>query len=1006
MLSVLNALFSLALFFGPHQAEDQYQYIVGLSEKKMFEMAAAEADSFLKQYPRHEMANHARYRLAAALFEMDQFERAVPHFRMLQGVAGFEFGAESSFRLGQAELELGHFDAAAEAFRRTLALGKEYLKEPALFLLGEAAFRKGDSEAARDQYRAFLDQAPESSYAKDARYGLAWCEYRLKRYDEAIEAIDQFRRHHRGDPQEPELRFLKGECYLVTERYREALKAYEQVEGGPFRDAALRGSGFAHAQLKQHAAAAASFTQLLREVPESRFAREATLQGGIQYLKAGDPQAAIRILSLPGQAADAELLYWRSKARAEANDKEGALSDLDLALKKNPADELKERCQVARGDLLFDLGRTADATEAYGSSSSDYALHSAAVVSLNDGRHDDALQMATHFLKQYPESPYVGETHLVLGECLLVAKKYAEAARHFESAVAATGGKQLKGRALARLSWCRFLQDDLAGAAEGFAQVVKAGEPGDRPEALFMLGRSLESLGKGEEAAKAWKLFLKEYPQDPHRADVLLGLSRIEPGAEGAALLEELLEQHADHAGAPEALFGLSERLVREGERERAVKTYRRLLEQFPEHALATPARYGLAWCLYEGKQYDQATQQLGAFLASKGLDESQRSSALELLIWSEKESGRATAAAAAFDKLLQCCHEEERLVAAAKVVTEALAAAGRKADADAVWERLAKSGSSKALAATACIEQAYLQLDLGKLDEAERKLAAAGRLAGTGKELAEATFYLAEALFDAGEFGRAGPLYELAGGLEGWEMRDRALYKLGFTRMRAEDLQGAAGAFDTLTRSHRESPLYGESLLLQGEMLYRLGQFDAAIERLRLLRREVPDHDVTEKAIFRLGLAFCQTEQWPEGEKELTELVRRFPKFEQLAEAELWRGRALVARGNDRAARQAFDRVIALERGVLAARARLELGRMHYAAGEPEKALSEFLKVAVLYGTEAEVSESLFLAGVCLEKIGDHAHARSQYQELVQKYPRSPFAEKARERIEELKTF
>ena len=1006
MVSVLIALLSLTMFFGPDQAEDQYQYIVGLSEKKMFEMAAAEADSFLKQYPRHERANHARYRLASALFEMEQFERAVPHFRRLLAVKRFEFEAESCFRLGQAELELERYDAAAEAFRSTLALGKEYLKEPALFLLGEAAFRKGDSETARKQYQALLAQAKESSYAKDARYGLAWCEYRLQRYEAAIEAIDQFRRHHRGDPQEPELRFLKGECHLVTERYREALQAYAQVEDGPFRDAALRGAGFAHARLQQHAAAATSFAQLLKEVPQSRFAREAALQGGIQHLKAGNPQAAIRILSTPSQTADAELLYWRSKALAEVDDKEGALKDLDLALKQDPDDELRERCQVARGDLLFDLGRTTAATRAYGSSKTDYALHSAAVASLNDGRHDDALQMATHFLKQYPDSPYVGETHLVMGECLLAAKKYAEATRHFDSAVAATGGKKLKGRALARLSWCKFLQDDLAGASEGFAQVAKAGEPADRPEALFMLGRSLESLGNVTNAARAWKLFLKEYPNDPRRADVLLGLSRIEPGAEGAAHLEELLAQHADHAGAPEALFGLSERLVKEGQRERAAKTYRRLLEQFPKHALATPARYGLAWCLYEERQYDQATEQLRAFLSNGGLELEQRAAALELLIWSEKAAGRATTASAAFDQLLQCCSDEQRLTAAAQAVTEALAAADRKADADAVWKRLAENGSSKELAVTACIEQAYLQLDMGKLDEAERKLEAARRLARPGKQLAEASFFLAEALFDAEEFGRAGPLYELAAGQEGWEMRDRALYKLGFTRMRSEDLEGAADAFDRLTQSHRESPLYGESLFLQGEMLYRLGRFDAAITRLQTLRRDAPDHDVTQKAIFRLGLCFCRTEQWPEGEQALTELVRRFPKFEQLAEAELWRGRALVARGNDRSARQAFERVIALERGVLAARARIELGRMHYAAGDSEKALSEFLKVAVLHGTEAEVSESLFLAGLCLEKIGDHLHARSQYQEIVQRYPSSPFAEKARRRIEELKTF
>jgi len=1012
------AFLSLALCVTPDQADDDYQFIVGLCDKKMYELAASEAESFLRKHPRHARADHARYRLATAQFELGQFEQAVPHLQKLLSAPGFEFEAEVAFRLGQSELELKRFERAAESFRRALALNRDYLRLPARFLLAESIFRQGDFAQAQAAYRQVLEQDRSSEYAREARYGLAWCAFRLAQYDQAIETIDEFRRRHPGDALLGELLFLRGESQLEAGRPREALIAYQQVAEGPyppFLDAALRGAGFALAELEQHAAAAQAFESLIRRCPESRFLEEAGLQCGIQHLKAGNAEAAVQALSGQDGKPDAEWLYFRSRARKESGDPEGALADLDQALRQKPADDLAERCQIARGDLLFDLGRAEDAAAAYGRSNSDYALHAAAVASLNERRHDEARTLATRFLKQYPESTYRSKTHLVLGECELFAKRYRQAALHFEQAMQTESGpepKEAKLRALSRLAWCRFLDGDMQQAAEGFAQVAKDGAPEDRPEALFMLGRSLESLGQTKEAVSAWRRYLSEYSGGADRAEVLVGLARLEPDRQGIARLEELLEQHGDHTAAPEALFSLAERQVRSGQpgqREQAMQRYRELLERFPEHELAGSAQYGLAWCLYEDEQFEPAALQLRALAARKSLEADLRLAGLELLVFAEQKAGDGSGAARAFESLQKVCRDEQRLLLAGRAAAEALSAAGRKPDADALWKRLGQSEDRGTLANTARIERAYLQLELGDLEEAVRQVQAvraAARDVAASPELAEAAFYVAEALFESADYRRAAPLYELAAGAAGAELVDRAQYKLGFTLLRLEDLEGAARSFGALAADHSDSPLFGESLFLEGEMLYRLGRFAEAVSPLERLRREVPGHEVLPKALFRLGLARGQTEEWQAAEEALTELVRRSPQFENLAEAELWRGRALAARQNARSARQAFDRVIALDRGVLAARARIELGRLHYTAGEPEKALSEFLKVAVLYGSEAEVSESLYLAGLCLEKIGDHGRARGQYQELVQKYPRSVFAEPARERLEELKAF
>ncbi|MBI4878735.1 MAG: tetratricopeptide repeat protein [Planctomycetes bacterium] len=411
-----------------------------------------------------------------------------------------------------------------------------------------------------------------------------------------------------------------------------------------------------------------------------------------------------------------------------------------------------------------------------------------------------------------------------------------------------------------------------------------------------------------------------------------------------------------------------------------------------------------MAGALHERGEHAAAAKELRQLASQEGLAADLRAAALELLVFAELRAGDLDGAAESCARLREASPNGQKLLDAARAAAQALAKGGRAAEADALLASL--DGAGAELCAAARIERAYISLEQGDPDAAEAHLSQALACAPEDPRLAEAAFFVAEALYERAEDARAVPLYEIAAKTPGGPAADRALYKGGFARMREGDAAGAAGSFARLAEEHPTSPLFGESLYLQGEMLYRLDRLDEAIACFERLRRASPGHEAMAKTLFRLGLAHCRDARWQEGEEALTELARRFPEFENGAEAELWRGRALSARGNARGARQALERVIARDRGVLAAQARIELGRLHGLAGDTEKALAEFLKVAVLFGGEAEVAEALFLAGQCLEKLGDADRARGQYQEIVQKHPQSPFAAQARARLDELKTF
>jgi len=95
---------------------------------------------------------------------------------------------------------------------------------------------------------------------------------------------------------------------------------------------------------------------------------------------------------------------------------------------------------------------------------------------------------------------------------------------------------------------------------------------------------------------------------------------------------------------------------------------------------------------------------------------------------------------------------------------------------------------------------------------------------------------------------------------------------------------------------------------------------------------------------------------------------------------------------------------VLGLDKGQLAARARLALGALLEQEGRIEEALSEYLKVALLYAHDEEVAEALFRAGTCLEQQGNTEPAQKQYREVLAEHPQAGFAAQAKERLQTLK--
>ncbi len=980
--------------------EEQYRFLVGLIEKEMFELAAEEGLSFLREHDDHPKAPLARYRLATALFELERFEDARPHYERLSQRGSFEYRGEAWFRLGQCELARGRHKEAERALRSVLDQGESYLHDAASFLLAESAFDQARYEEADRTYAALVAKGTGSEYATDALRGRVWCAWQLNRVEDTVERAEDYLRTVPEGEARAEIAVILGEAHLESGAPQAALSAYRSVKSGPFADAALRGEGFALAALEEHDRAAEAFGRLAQNFPDSEHAPEAKLQAGIQLFLSGDAAAAKRVLQ--GMSSnDPEALYWLARAQREEGQPEEALRSVERALAGQPEGELAERLHVARGDLLSALGQVDSALDAYESGGSDYALYAAAVAGLNEGDAENAQRLAAKLIAEHDQSPYLASAYLVLGESLFQGESYDRAHTALERCLALDPKPEEKARALTRQGWCRYLTGNLAAAIEDFGKAVEESPaPEEAEEALSMLARSLQESGQGDRAREARRLYLSRYPQGSRHAEMLFAEAQAAEGLKAVDPVEQLTREHPGHPLVARALALLADRQSQAGELSAARRSYEQVLAASPEPDVAGEARYGLAWCSFQQEDYEGAAALLTQ-LSREDLDAELERSVLELAVWSCARAGQARQATEHWRRFARVGSSDEERLASARLVVEAWKETGDREAPQAVLDELLAMIQDRKVAVDVLIEGSYLALDQGDVDRAEAQVRVARRQ-GNSPAVAEAAFFVGEARFEEGSLERAADLYEAAAKEES-PVQPQALYKLGFAHLRGDDAAGARSSFARLVEGFPESELWGEGLFLLGESSYRVGDYPAAIEALERLRERLPRHEVLPKALFRLGLAYGELERWREAEARLAALAQEHPDFSHRAEAELWRGKALEGLGRERPAAQAFERVLSLDKGELACKATLGLGRLAETRGDIQEALSTYLKVSVLYGYDEPVAQALLGAGRCLERLEDPEKAAEQYREILERHPKSKAAEEARRRLRSL---
>jgi len=194
--------------------------------------------------------------------------------------------------------------------------------------------------------------------------------------------------------------------------------------------------------------------------------------------------------------------------------------------------------------------------------------------------------------------------------------------------------------------------------------------------------------------------------------------------------------------------------------------------------------------------------------------------------------------------------------------------------------------------------------------------------------------------------------------------------------------------------------PDAAEARALAGEALVQQQLWPKAIEQLLPFRDDDKLRNVTgvsDRALLRLGHAFAQSSQWDASRQTLEALVQRYPQSLWIDEARYAIGWAWQNQKNFDNAVAAFTEVTKRTAAEVAAKAQFQIGLCRIEQKRHDDAVNALLAVAYTYAYPEWTAAARCEAARAHMEMNKPKEAASQWQQVLNDHPKSPWAEVAR---------
>lgn len=477
--------------------------------------------------------------------------------------------------------------------------------------------RAGYLARALDAYQQFLEAFPAAPQVPGALLGRARCLAGLERWAEAALAAEKAAAHEQaGANILAEAQALIGTARAAEGNFAAAVSAFDEAlaheEDPAARADLLARRARAHEGLGDLAAAEADYRamdgrdatslpgghplllaaamyergeawdqalalyrELLDADPDTPWRPQALLRRGRLLERRGEPALAEQDFdAVMAGYAESEWAEQAAVARMQALYREGRIDEVIAATEafrtRHPASALHVDVDLLRAQLAFNRGLFEEAETRFLAVAEQYenhprapdALYWAGRAAAEQQEFRRAVETYNRLIRRYPGADLIAEARFAQGDALSEFGEFAGAVLAYDEAARTWPDRPLAVQAILRKADCQFAlgadrPERYLEASVTYRQVLDRddAQPADRFQAEVKLGRTLEKLGRTDEALEAYLQVVYRW----------LALTE-----QGEPLADVWFVRAAFHAAALEEAAGRNDR---------AIDLYRRVAE-------------------------------------------------------------------------------------------------------------------------------------------------------------------------------------------------------------------------------------------------------------------------------------------------------------------------------------------------------------------------------------------------------------------------------------------
>lgn len=952
-----------------------------------------------------------RLKLAKGLFDDGLYALAINEFERFkaQDLEKDEACTVELF-LGKSYLFTGEFEKSQPLLKHVIE-GRCSLKEQeeAYYYTGDSYMNLGNRISAKEYFEKLKNFYPESSFGplidenlSQIIYFESVAHFEKQNYNKAMKGFDSvLKLGAKGVPLD-ELYVRKGDSLFYLEKYLRAEEAYRKAKELSKTDDARGRIEFQLAAILynkgEYDGAITSMRSFLEKYPDHPLStngkniilwslyRMGKYNEAFDYLTVIENEGNENVNSEVGDVVDS------ATRLVILNEYADAVKMLEAALMEYGKDPLNGEIMYILAKAYRGKSSTTMEEATYLEIVKRYGTSPAAKKSLFElGRinfEKGLFKKASDYFRSYIEWDSLGsladDAAYYLAEALFRRGEIDEARNNFASLVENFKDSEYVTGSYQRMADVEALLGNYLKAAALYQSITKNAPEEMQEELLWKTADAYRKGGDVKAAIKVFNRFIKKYPDSERvtEAKSILGEMNYSSGeyAEGISVFRKMLESGKGNAISSKDLLRLVWGYIKLNDLPDALKTLNIILERYPESEEAAKAHYLKGWLAEKNGKYDTANDEYEKLLKNFP------STALrEEVKWRMADNyfllGDYKASLKGFKEFARDFPDSYK-------------------DSEGMIRKnyVALEDYKRALEASSV----FLEVSPDKIDELKKRFEESMALFDVGSygdalKMSESIIdqfpshtYSAKLMVMRGEIYFKRKKYERAAKLfmNGQELlvsgplRDLACFRLGDMAFGEDDFRGSlmelekvpasfdsyGGSISELERFIEPSYLLAKSYFLKGVAYLNLGLVDKSVQNLTLFIDNFPDLKGLEEEKLKAGLIFQQQKEYEKAIRTMEQIISVAEDVKVMAEAQYW------------------------------------IGECYQYAGDLERAVIEYLKVAYLYPAEGLWPlTARYKAAQAYQDMGRFEDAIKLFKIVAKESKDKRKSEYAKKRVEEL---